>query len=305
MTCSIRAIGLAALVSLVLAAPTARANQPVELELVLAVDASSSVTAWEFDLQMQGLAAAFRDPEVQGAVRAAGERGIAVALVQWSGRDRQVLATDWMQVYGPGSAREFAAEIAATPRFISGGSTAIGNAIEFSVNLLTFNAYEGRRRVVDVSGDGRTNQGVQTSQMRDAAIAEGVTVNGLAILNEDPSVDQYFKQNVIGGSGAFLLSATDYKDFARAIKQKLLREIAGPPIARAPTDPPAPERAAESPPWEGAGALDRARAPVGPRALQAAETAGPGPAAASGHKGERDAGRDSANDGLAFPPGAE
>lgn len=219
------------LLALGLAPGTVRANQIVELELVLAVDASSSVTSWEFDLQMQGLADAFRDPEVQGAIRAAGERGIAVSLVQWSGRDRQVLATDWMQVYDAGTAVEFADELAATPRFVSGGSTAIGNAIEFSVNLLTFNAFEGLRRVIDVSGDGRTNQGIQTTQMRDAAIAEGITVNGLAILNEDPSVDQYFKDNVIGGSGAFLLSATDYKDFARAIKQKLLREIAGPPIA--------------------------------------------------------------------------
>jgi hypothetical protein len=215
----------------------AAADQVVELELVLAVDASSSVTSWEFDLQMQGLADAFRDPEVQGAIRAVGDRGIAVSLVQWSGRDRQVLATDWMQVYDAGTSVEFADELAATPRFVSGGSTAIGNAIEFSVNLLTFNAYEGLRRVIDVSGDGRTNQGIQTTQMRDAAVAEGITVNGLAILNEDPSVDRYFELNVIGGSGAFLLSATDYKDFARAIKQKLLREIAGPPIALAPPGP--------------------------------------------------------------------
>jgi hypothetical protein len=236
------AIGFAAaLLAAVSGAQTpAAANQVVELELVLAVDASSSVTSWEFDLQMQGLADAFRDPEVQGAVRAAGERGIAVSLVQWSGRDRQVLATDWMHVYDAGSALEFADELAATPRFVSGGSTAIGNAIEFSVNLLTFNAYEGLRRVIDVSGDGRTNQGIQTTQMRDAAVQQGITVNGLAILNEDPSVDQYFKGNVIGGSGAFLLSATDYKDFARAIKQKLLREIAGPPIAEAPTPAPQP-----------------------------------------------------------------
>ncbi|WP_162906891.1 DUF1194 domain-containing protein [Algihabitans albus] len=236
----IRTLGLAA--ALAITALPVKASEIVELELVLAVDASSSVTSWEFDLQMQGLADAFRDPEVQGAIQAAGERGIAVSLVQWSGRDRQVLATDWMHIYSPSSSLEFADELAVTPRFISGGSTAIGNAIEFSVNLLTFNAYEGLRRVIDVSGDGRTNQGIQTSQMRDAAIVEGVTVNGLAILNEDPSVDHYFKTNVIGGSGAFLLSATDYQDFSRAIKQKLLREIAGPPIAQAPGSQPAVEQ---------------------------------------------------------------
>ena len=99
--------------------------------------------------------------------------------------------------------------------------------------------------------------------MRDSAIAEGVTVNGLAILNEDPSVDHYFKTNVIGGSGAFLLSATDYRDFARAIKQKLLREIAGPPIALAPPEPPSstPDFAAPSPlPNQAAQARDSAAA---------------------------------------------
>jgi len=90
---------------------------------------------------------------------------------------------------------------------------------------------------MDISGDGRTNQGIQTAPMRDAAVAQGVTVNGLAILNEDPSVDSYFLANVIGGSGAFVMTATDYNDFARAIRLKLLREISGPPIARGPEEP--------------------------------------------------------------------
>lgn len=208
----------------------ARAATAVELELVLAVDASSSVTSWEFDLQMRGLAEAFRDPEVQGAVRAAGDLGIAVTLVQWSGRDRQIKAVDWTLVYDASSAAEFAADIDAAPRYVTGGSTAIGNAIGFSQLLIESNAYAGARRAIDVSGDGRTNQGVQTPALREVAIAAGITINGLAILNEDPSVDAYYRANVIGGSGAFLISATDYRDFARAIKLKLIREIGGPPL---------------------------------------------------------------------------
>ncbi len=230
-------LGLLAAVALsltALATAPARSATPVDLELVLAVDASSSVTQWEFELQMRGVADAFRDPEVQGAIQAAGDLGIAVALVQWSGRDRQVLAVDWMQVFDPSSAEEFAAQIDNAPRYIVGGSTALGNAIAFSYDLLTFNAYEGRRRVMDLSGDGRTNQGIQTSKARDRVVDQGVIINGLAILNEDPSVDAYYLGNVIGGFGSFVMTAIDYNDFARAIRLKLLREVAGPPLARGP-----------------------------------------------------------------------
>ncbi len=210
----------------------AQAQTPVALELGLAVDSSSSVTSWEFDLQMQGLAQAFRDPAVQGAVVAAGDYGVAITLVQWSGSTRQVLATEWQVVREPADAEAFADLLDETPRFISGGSTAIGSAIEFCVNLIEYNEFKGFRKVVDISGDGRTNQGLRTTAMRDAAVAAGVTVNGLTILNEDPSVDHYYLRNVIGGTGAFILTAVDFRDFARAIRLKLIREIAGPPVAQ-------------------------------------------------------------------------
>lgn len=210
----------------------AQAETPVALELVLAVDSSSSVTSWEFDLQMQGLAEAFRDPAVQGAVVAAGDYGVAITLVQWSGSTRQVLATEWQVIREPADAEAFADLLDETPRFISGGSTAIGSAIEFCVNLIEYNEFSGFRKVVDISGDGRTNQGLRTTAMRDAAVAAGVTVNGLTILNEDPSVDHYYLRNVIGGTGAFILTAVDFRDFARAIRLKLIREIAGPPVAQ-------------------------------------------------------------------------
>lgn len=222
------------LLSLLLLLPalpgTARAQIPVDLELLLAVDASSSVNPWEFDLQLRGLAEAFRDPEVQGAIAGVGDRGLAVAMVQWSSRDRQVVAVDWMLVFDRASAEEFAAIVDATPRYVSGGSTALGSALRFGVRLLQTSPYFGARQVIDVSGDGRTNQGIPSSVGRDEAVERGITVNGLAILNEEPGLDLYYRDRVIGGPGAFVISAVDYEDFARAIRLKLIREMAGPPL---------------------------------------------------------------------------
>src|SRR5690606_11182408 len=112
------------------------------------VDASSSVTSWEFNLQLQGLADAFRDPEVQDAILGRGEQGIAVSLIQWASKDMQVVALDWQLLTDLETIQAFAAAIDNTPRYITGGSTAIGNVIRFSVDLLDFNAYVGQRRVV-------------------------------------------------------------------------------------------------------------------------------------------------------------
>jgi hypothetical protein len=205
---------------------------PVDLELVLAVDVSSSVDHEEYDLQMRGLSEAFRQPAVQAAIRAAGFLGIAVAVVQWSNTDEQTLAVDWTLVRDAASANALADRIRDTKRAVSGGQTAISGALKFSLQQLDTNGYEGRRRVIDVSGDGRANSGPLPMAERDAAVAEGVIVNGLAILNEEPFVDSYYRYSVIGGEGAFLMTATDYEDFAVAILEKLIREIKLPPVSR-------------------------------------------------------------------------
>jgi len=224
----------------------AQGRRPVDLELVLAVDASSSVSAGEFNLQMQGLAEAFRNPAVQGAVRAAGDLGVAVAMVQWSDNRKQTLAIDWRVVWDEASADAFAREIDNTPRYLIGGGTAIGGAVNFSAYQLRINRFDGRRKVIDVSGDGRTNQGSNPARARDAAVAEGITINGLAILNEDGLVDRHYLANVIGGTGSFVLVADDYSDFARAILEKLIKEIAGVPIAALPADGAGAQQAAEA-----------------------------------------------------------
>lgn len=214
------------------------AGQLVDLELVLAVDASSSVSAEEFDLQMRGFADAFRDPAVAAAIRATGDLGIAIAMIQWSDNRRQHVAIDWTHLTTADTTAAFASVIDGTPRFLDGGGTAIGGAIEFATRAIARNGFQGVRKVIDISGDGRANQGAQPSKLRDLAVAQGITINGLAILNEDSSVDGYYRNSVIGGTGAFVMTANNYEDFAAAMLEKLIKEIGSVPVA----DRPAPGR---------------------------------------------------------------
>jgi len=232
-----RKLGLALLaVGLLAATAPARAQELVDLELVLAVDASSSVSVQEFDLQIQGLAKAFREPEVLIAVQASGDLGIAVSLIQWSDNRKQTKAVDWTIVRSEADSLALADVIAATPRYLVGGGTALGGALIFATRQFDYNGIDSRRQVIDVSGDGRTNQGSQPSDARDEAVALGITINGLAILNEDPSIGHYYSLNVIGGTGAFVMTANDYESYALAILAKLIREIAAVPIATAPLE---------------------------------------------------------------------
>lgn len=217
----------------------AGAQTPVELELVLAVDTSASVSNDEYVLQMVGIADAFRHPEVLDAIAFYGAAGIAVSVVQWSAGDQQIQSVGWHHVTDTGSAERLARGIEASPRAFGVNTTAIGSALRFSVRLFDGNGFAGRRQTIDVSGDGRNNAGLVASTERDRAVAAGVTVNGLAILNGDTELERYYKINVIGGPRAFVDTAADFVDFARAIRDKLIREIApivahGPPSLRRP-----------------------------------------------------------------------
>ncbi len=204
---------------------------PVDLELTLCVDSSSSVSFDEFFLQTHGLAEAFRSQPVVAAIRAVG--GIAVTVVQFSSADRQRVAVDWTHVPDAGAAGALAKAIERGPRYVTAGTTAIGSAISMASEGFRSNGFEGARLAIDVSGDGRSNEGVLTAFARDRAVAAGITISGLAILNEEPNLDRYYLENVIGGPTAFVSSADDYQDFASAILAKLLREIGGLPLARA------------------------------------------------------------------------
>ena len=212
-------------------AADAHAEQ-VAVELILAIDCSSSVQPEEYALQMRGVADAFRSPEVIQAIASATPNGVAVTLVQWSGESMQTQALPWTHVHDKESAAAFAKQVEESPQYMQWGATAIGEALSFSIGLFEDNGFEGIRQVIDVSGDGSSNQGEFPTVVRPLVIAAGVTINGLAILNDEPDLDKYYKEQVIGGKRSFVERAKDFADFGAAIRRKLIREIGSPPSVR-------------------------------------------------------------------------
>ena len=208
---------------------SAQADVGVDLELVLAIDSSGSVDFGESELQMGGIANALRDPEVIEAIEGGAPNGVAVAVIEWSGPGQQLVGIDWTRITDATTAAALAARIESIGRGLI-GETAIGEALRFASGLLAYGPFQGVRRIIDVSGDGPSNAGEEPERMRDAAALAGITINGLAILRENPGLDRYYAEHVIGGPDAFVMVADD---FARAIRQKLLREIRGAPLADA------------------------------------------------------------------------
>jgi len=212
----------------------ARAEVRVDLELVLAVDASRSIDAFEYRLQRMGYAKALTHPAVVGAITSGPLRRIAVSYVEWSGAVQQATLVGWTIVDGKASAAAFARKLTAAPRRFLGG-TSISGAIGYSYLMFKGNGIQGARQVIDISGDGANNRGVPVVEARDMAVRAGITINGLAILNDRPSrppwpeepVDIHYKTKVIGGPGAFMLVVKGFDAFAVAIRNKLIREIAG------------------------------------------------------------------------------
>lgn len=217
--------GLLLLLALSAGAP-ARAAPPVDLALVLAVDASRSVDPEEFDLQRLGYANAFRDRRVIDAIRDGSIGSIAVVYFQWSGPRVQYIAVPWTVLREPAEIVAFADAIEASERAVYGGGTSVSGAIDFGAALLAAVPAEPARRVIDVSGDGSNNIGRLPIYARDEAVATGITINGLTILNDEPLLDRYYFANVIGGPGSFVVATADYETFANAILSKLIREIA-------------------------------------------------------------------------------
>lgn len=213
----------------------ARIDTAVDLELALAVDVSRSIDAEEARLQRRGYIAAFRDPEVIHAIRSGLLGRIAVTYFEWAGVDQPHIVAGWTLIDDDASAFAFAEELG---RMAPGTArrTSISRAIEFALPLFDGNGFEGTRRVVDVSGDGPNNWGALVTTARNRAVAAGVTVNGLPILDHGggmfsnfniPDLDLYYRDCVIGGPGAFVVVAADFTDFARAVRRKLVLEIAG------------------------------------------------------------------------------
>jgi hypothetical protein len=208
-------------------APGGRPAQPdVSVAIVLAVDASGSVSNARFELQKQGYAAAFRNPQVLNSIRSLGTQAITVTMMQWTGPRLHVVVADWTLINDKTSADTFAAAIEAAPRQLFGGGTSISGAIDYSRVLLAGNPFRAARRIIDISGDGSNNSGRSVTQARDEAVAEGIGINGLPILTVEPGLDHYYYDNVIGGPGAFMIPAANYDTFADAILKKLINEIA-------------------------------------------------------------------------------
>jgi hypothetical protein len=223
-----------------LSAPARAQQEPVDLLLVLAADISRSVDVEKFKLQREGYAAAFSDPRVIAAATSGPHGRIAVSFVEWSGFAQQKVVIDWTVIDKAETARGFAAQLIEAPRpFI--GSTSISGGIVFAMMQLARAPYKAERRTIDVSGDGTHNSGRDVKMSRDEAVSQGITVNGLVILSATPSprvpehthppggLANYYKENVIGGDGAFVITAENFQSFGRAIINKLIAEIAGQP----------------------------------------------------------------------------
>ncbi len=200
-----------------------------DLALVLAVDCSGSVDGGEFKLQIDGIAAAFRDDEVIAAALAGPHRRIAVTVMSWGDPDYPKFTTGWFEINSPEAARGFAGAVSGFGSRMGGG-TGIGIAIAYGISLIETSGFMSVRKVIDVSGDGIESYEIRPPKflLRNAQAmraAAGVVVNGLAIRNEVLDLDQYYRAHVAGGPGSFVVDISDYRDFPEAIKLKLLREI--------------------------------------------------------------------------------
>jgi hypothetical protein len=215
----------------------ALAAEAVDLLLVLAADVSRSIDTPKFQLQRDGYAAAFSNPRVLEAIRSGRNGRIAVCFVEWSGMLSQKLVIDWTVIKDSETARAFGDRMIEAPRSFA-ERTAIGSGIDFAVEQLARAPFQSLRRTIDVSGDGTNNSGRDVRSARDSATAQDITINGLVILSDRPlswnpdhthppgGLAQYYRDNVIGGPGAFVVTAEDFKSFGNALISKLVAEIA-------------------------------------------------------------------------------
>jgi hypothetical protein len=213
---------------------SASAEDPVDVALVLAVDVSRSIDEDEARLQREGYRSAVADPRVVEAIRGGMLGSIAIAYTEWAGIEYQRLVIPWTRIGSQRDAESWAGTLAQAPR----GSlswTSISGAIDHARRVMAECPFEATRRVIDVSGDGVNNSGPPAELARDRAVAEGIVINGLPILNDRSTfgrpppvpLDQHFRDSVVGGEGSFVIAAEDFEAFGNAVRRKLIREIAG------------------------------------------------------------------------------
>jgi hypothetical protein len=229
---------LAVLLGVLLAvAPARAAPEQVDLELILAIDVSGSVDEEEAALQRQGYLRALVHPQVLQAISGGERKKIGITYVEWAGYHYQRVVADWSVVSDRASAERFVAKIASVP-ISTERWTSISGAIEFAMRRFEASPFRGTRRVIDISGDGRNNNGRDLAEVRREALAKGIVINGLPIVNDRPTrwgtpperdLDLYYRDHVIGGPGSFFIVADGFQAFANAIRTKLVREISGAP----------------------------------------------------------------------------
>jgi hypothetical protein len=214
------------------ASSRARAQQPVDLQLVLAVDVSRSIDEVEAELQRRGYIEALTNDRVIDAILSGEHRRIAVCYTEWAGAHYQVIVLDWTVIDSPSAARRFAEKLSEAPR-LSQSWTAVGAALAHAGQRFDNSGFVSKRRVIDVSGDGRTNDGPPAEIVRDTLVSQGIVVNGLPVMMNrtnfgrppDLLLDKYYEESVIGGPGSFIVVADNFDHFGRAVRTKLVREI--------------------------------------------------------------------------------
>jgi hypothetical protein len=240
---TLAAIAVAALAGLGFAAPggpqnfaqrAAASGIPVDVQLVLAVDVSYSMDPEEQALQREGYMAAITSREFMLAIKEGMHGKVAMTYFEWAGVHHRQIIVPWRLIDGPESADAFAADIARA-RYTRASRTSISGALEFGSLLFNGSGYRGLRRVIDVSGDGVNNNGPLVNVTRDEVLAKGITINGLPIILKRPNrgtmdidnLDVYYEDCVIGGPGSFVIPIRDRDEFKKAIRTKLVLEIAG------------------------------------------------------------------------------
>jgi hypothetical protein len=217
-------LGLAAfLLAIAGAAPA----QAAAVALVLAIDVSESVSSERYILQHDGIARAFETPQLIDAIAAVPE-GIEALVLEWSDPDKIAITVGWTRIANRGAAAAFSASVRATQR-TSHGLTALGSAMRAAAAAFDHMPEPAGHRVIDVSGDGMANFGEPPATVRDELVKQGITINGLAILSEEPWLEDYYSRNVIGGPAAFVVVAKGFDSFAEAMLRKLVQEVASAP----------------------------------------------------------------------------
>jgi hypothetical protein len=213
--------------ALLQAGPGAPSAQAAAVALVLAIDVSESVSSERYVLQHDGIARAFETPQLIDAIAAA-PGGIEALVIEWSDPDKIAITVGWTRIANRNTAAAFSTAVRATAR-TSAGLTAIGSAMLAAAAAFDHMPEPAGHRVIDISGDGMANFGAPPAAVRDGLVKQGITINGLAILSEEPWLDDYYRQNVIGGPSAFVVVATSFDSFAEAMLRKLVQEVASAP----------------------------------------------------------------------------